>query len=336
MLARLLGLSILMIAFSSFAVDSDELLNIADCMHRNQVLICDESDTACYEKASQKKDAYLELIAEVERIKNENLKKDLCREKFLSSLTSDSEKFLNDKFPDNFKQFNPSCNNSSDMDFALVGGIGVLHEDVHYQDIGYDGTHKVNFITVDNEFLGGFSGHENLPETPKLINPFLEKNFKDLISGDNFFTETHLGYIGDLEFPAGTDLLYMTSELNAYTHGLKYEHSVRGKLSNPKMIGSSQYDGVYYFLTMFDNYLKLAKENNKNDWSILTNKTNKKILQKIFKSSIDTLDKANHCDNAKEVTQYSSQWLNFVKSQKISKEMKEFLPVDGEKKLRCL
>lgn len=332
----LLLMSTYLISLTVFAVTTQELTEISESLYQSKVSQCREDDQDCLQFAKNNLVSYRELIANVE-VKENNISTDtICEDRIKSTLKLDSQKYLFEKFPDNHKTFGLSCNKDNYLDRALVSGVVILHESAHFEDLGWDGSRKFNLLTVTNKHLGSFTGLNSLPRPSSIINPYLDKNFQDLISTDSFFNSMHEGYIADLDSAASTNIEGLSTELNGYTHGFTYEKSIRDMLSSNNVIGSSQIDGIYYYLTMFNIYLNSIKENNPGSWKSLNDGNNKKLLQTLFNDAVNTLSQFDHCKNASEISQFAHEWLEFTKTQPISNAMKVFLPANAEKIIRCM
>ena len=250
-----------------------------------------------------------------------------CFSKILSSPISDTYKNIirNQKsFVLNF------LNNCISDDYSLVYGIVAAHEAVHAEDLGFfrKGT-NVNLISLNEERIGKVSRSSELIAPNKVINKTLSNTYPELLENDDsFLSDMHNGYLLDLEAGAAQNFEFFLSELNAYTHGLRFEYEIRPLLENKNTITSSQVDGLYYFLTVLDVYLGELKAENGDSWRIISQVENRRIIQKLLLNANKVLREIDHCNQA-DNSYYGEDWNNFIRKSEFS-SLKSIIPKNSE------
>jgi hypothetical protein len=223
-----------------------------------------------------------------------------CESQARTSLNQ-NERYLVGKHPLMFKMF-IDC---SAPDF----GIGVvIHESVHMEDLGApkftterqmarwfqnESNIKFNLFTVEQRKIGELST-DQFPTPNKMINRFLEENYKNVLEDESHSLHSLLdGYINDLHTLAARSFSRGLTELNAYGHGLISEHRLKG-------ISNQRY-GLLGFTFFLKAYLFQLSKEYPSKFRELMNANNRAYISKIMEQTAGALTISEHCSNMDEI-----------------------------------
>lgn len=227
--------------------------------------------------------------------------------------------------------------------------IVFIHEAAHLEDIGASQISnekeiteiKFNLYTVNNEHIGDFKSHKNLPKIKDVIIPYLKKEKPEFLKEPSIYESMHSTYIGDYDSMAANTIQGMATELSAYTHGSIIQNKTLPFLIHPiKSEGdfipniffeSSQLDGLMYFIYNFNLYLRLLKKDNSTQWKEFYTPYNKKYLNKLLSPSLETLKKLDHCSIMK-----TYENINFYIKELLQDDLDILKDILGEKQVKAL
>lgn len=267
-----------------------------------------------------------------------------CFEHLASTLRTETEKLIVANNPSVIELFELKCEPSIFDPESVSDGIVLVHEAAHFEDLGLDpekgDTGVFNIILTDGKRIGGISGYAGLPNVKQVIQPHMEEHYSDL--SDELYFHYHLSYVASEDAMAAEDLRGMSTELNAYLHGLRYEHRLKtiekkvpvvatyvdeaGKshtFANP-MTGISQSDGAYYFLMMFGIYLDEVKAKHPDAWTTLQSLPNREFLQGLFRSAISALRETNS-SKAFGVEGSTEAWRHLLKRDGTPSKLRDYI-----------
>ncbi len=198
----------------------------------------------------------------------------------------------------------------ADCNEAKFGADIVLHEAVHFEDLGvpaglneqelmvwYSDPSNINFnlLLIDGSRLGEMQS-QNLPMPRDLILNFLKKNYPSIYSDPNHSIQSLVdGYLKDHSTLASFSFVRgLTTELNAYIHGLRAEQRIKRSLG----IGGSIYQryGVLGFMFFFKAYLSELRTSYPAHWNSIVNSSDKSYIKEIFAEALIVLKFSDHCN----------------------------------------
>lgn len=276
-----------------------------------------------------------------------------CYEHLVGTLKTETEKLIVKNHPSVMELFDIKCDESIFDPQSVSDGVVLVHEAAHFEDLGLDpkvgDTGEFNIILTDGTRIGGIQNFSELPNVQKVIQPHVVKNYSDL--NDEMYFHYHQTYVASDNAMAAEDLRGMSTELNAYLHGLRYEYRMKkiekyvpeiatfidenGKshsFPNP-MIEVSQSDGAYYFLMMFGVYFNEIKAKHPSAWKSLQSETNRNFIQSLLRSAISALDETESA-KAIGIEGATESWRILLKRDGTPSKLRDFIsPSELEKVL---
>lgn len=204
-----------------------------------------------------------------------------------------------------------------DCESPTKGMEVVIHETVHFEDLGIPT--KITAIELEEWFrnnpimkadiysLDGIHNGaiilDNAPTPKTLVLKFLNENYAEVMKNEDHPIHGWLeGYILDdstlasYSFPSGL------TELNAYIHGLIIEYRIKKDLppENPYQNLIVQRWGLWHFLFLLKAYTYELKNNSSNEWLLLNNDHNSKIIRSLIHDARKALTESSHCELVNE------------------------------------
>jgi hypothetical protein len=227
-----------------------------------------------------------------------------CIEQAFSLLKHESEKnaFLRHTWAHQF----------IDCESATLGIEVVIHEAVHFEDLGVPAgineeelvvwfqkpsNIKFNIFLIDGS-KGGEINVANLPKPQKMIMSFLKKYYPHILNDDSHTLQSLLeGYITDSQMLSSYSLSKgLTTEFNAYMHGLRTEVNAYSDQNEKPM----QRYGVLGFMFFFKAYLYEVQKQYPSIWKKLVSPKNAEKVIALFQQSVDVLEMSEHCSTMDE------------------------------------
>lgn len=230
-----------------------------------------------------------------------------CEEQALALLKTPTEQRLYHEYP--YLQSFIDCESEG------FGALVVLHEGVHFNDIGipanlsaaemeeWMNTNKpdpgiFSLINLDGTKLGKIE-LKSPPAPSDVIRPYLSQNYSALMQNKDHQVHHWLeAYNDDAEMLSAQSFSMGLTELNAYIHGLAVEFRHVDETQPYKIVG--QREGVWYHLFTTKIYLTELKNKHPEEWKLMMSEHNRRLMTTLILNAAKVMEVSGHCKIKKE------------------------------------